>query len=243
MNGYNRKFPDLDINIRAVQKVELEILLEFDGVCKENNIKYHLFAGTLLGAIRHNGFIPWDDDIDVCMLRGDFEKFLTIGQECLGKDYFLQTYETDKNYINQFAKIRKNNTIFLQRDVVGTDIHQGFYIDIFPFDNVEPHTFVGKIQRNILNILRYMTLCRLKEKVNKTKNSFDRYVKLFVHYFIKIIPKKPMDKVITKIACMFNNKNTEYVGDLSYSTAKDLYDRFTVKKSIFYDSISGNACN
>ncbi len=95
MNGYNRKFPDLDINIRAVQKVELEILLEFDGVCKENNIKYHLFAGTLLGAIRHNGFIPWDDDIDVCMLRGDFEKFLTIGQECLGKDYFLQTYETD----------------------------------------------------------------------------------------------------------------------------------------------------
>lgn len=237
MNDYNRKFPDLDIDIRRVQKVELEILLEFDRVCKANNIKYHLFAGTLLGAIRHNGFIPWDDDIDVCMLREDYEKFLIVGKECLDGDYFLQTYETDENYINQFAKIRKNNTIFLQDDVVGTNIHQGFYIDIFPFDNVEPYTLVGRVQRNILNILRYMTKCRLKNKVNKTRNSFSRYFRLFIHYFIKIIPKKPMDKMITNIACMFNNKNTKYVGELSHGTAKYLYDRFTVEKNIFYDTI------
>ena len=76
-------FPGMDIRIREVQEIELEILLEFDRICKEEGFKYQLFAGTLLGSIRHKGFIPWDDDIDVVMLREYYEAFLKIAQKKL----------------------------------------------------------------------------------------------------------------------------------------------------------------
>ena len=70
------KYRECDVDIRDVQKVQLEMLIELDRICRKNDIVYQLFAGTLLGAIRHKGFIPWDDDIDVCMLRKDYEKFI-----------------------------------------------------------------------------------------------------------------------------------------------------------------------
>jgi lipopolysaccharide cholinephosphotransferase len=82
--------------LRDVQKVQLEILLEFDRICRKHGLKYLLFAGTLLGAVRHKGFIPWDDDIDVCMLRGDYERFLTVCKDELSAELFLQTTDTDR---------------------------------------------------------------------------------------------------------------------------------------------------
>lgn len=90
-----------------VQHIELEILKKIDEVCKKHNINYWLDSGTLLGAVRHQGFIPWDDDIDIGMLREDYEKFLKVAQKDLGDDYFLQTRSTDKNYPLVFAKVRK----------------------------------------------------------------------------------------------------------------------------------------
>ena len=87
-----------DKNVAAAQKVMLEILVEIHRICVENDITYWLEAGTLLGAIRHKGFIPWDDDCDVSMPRKDYERFLQIAQEKLPETMFLQTKETDKEY-------------------------------------------------------------------------------------------------------------------------------------------------
>src|SRR5690554_600747 len=96
---------DID-NLKKLQKTELEILLAFDTLCRQNGIPYQLFGGTLLGAIRHKGFIPWDDDIDVCMDRKSYNIFLDT---CLTKldrnQYFLQTYNTDRNFFHSFARI------------------------------------------------------------------------------------------------------------------------------------------
>lgn len=87
-----------DKNVAAAQKVMLKILVEIHRICVENDITYWLEAGTLLGAIRHKGFIPWDDDCDVSMPRKDYERFLQIAQEKLPETMFLQTKETDKEY-------------------------------------------------------------------------------------------------------------------------------------------------
>ncbi len=121
-------------NIRDIQNVELTILTKFAEICDRHNLKYFLDSGTALGAIRHEGFIPWDDDIDVGMPRDDYEKFLEIGQKELGDQFFLQNVRTDKNTPFLFSKIRKNNTTFLEWNKRNIDMHHGIYIDIFPYD-------------------------------------------------------------------------------------------------------------
>lgn len=127
---------------KELQKIELNIFKDFIKVCDKLNINYYLIGGTLLGAIRHNGFIPWDDDIDVCMLRDDYEVFIKYGQEYLDKNYFLQTYETDSEYPGCYAKIRDNNTTFLEDSVKTKKMNHGIFIDIFPLDDYHKHNKV-----------------------------------------------------------------------------------------------------
>src|SRR5690606_2891856 len=154
--------------------VQLEILIEFDRICKKNNIKYQLFAGTLLGAVRHKGFIPWDDDIDVCLLRKDYNKFIQACKTDLDSRSFLQTYVTDKNCIIQFAKLRKNNTLFLESGISDCKTHHGIFIDIFPLDNVLPNTFCGKMQQKLLYIIGRINLSRVKKLCLNAKNPVER---------------------------------------------------------------------
>lgn len=117
--------------MNALQKVELEILIEIDRICQKHNLKYSLDAGTLLGAVRHKGFIPWDDDIDIIMPIKDFKKFSRICRKELDQKYFLQNAYTDK-YNSLYMKVRKNNTAAVEDWSYNLDIHNGIWVDVFP---------------------------------------------------------------------------------------------------------------
>lgn len=132
--------------LKKIQSIELELLCEIDSICRKNNITYTLGYGTLLGCIRHNGFIPWDDDIDICILRSDYERFKSICKTELSDKYFYQSHDTDKNYYYLWDKIRVNDTVFKETFVGKYDIHHGIYIDIFPIDNVPNDRNRFKIQ-------------------------------------------------------------------------------------------------
>lgn len=119
---------------KAVQAVETDMLRVFVSICQELGLKYYLWGGTLLGAIRHNGFIPWDDDIDVAMFREDYERFLKEAPAYLPEHLFLQTYKTDPEYFQVFAKIRNSNTAFIEKPVKDRKMNHGIFIDIFPLD-------------------------------------------------------------------------------------------------------------
>ena len=129
------------------QQALYELLQALDSVCKKHRIRYMLFAGTALGAVRHKGFIPWDDDLDVVMLRPEYERFLAVaGQELDSEKFFLQK-EFSEHWPMFFSKLRRNGTTCLERFIPrDPQIHQGVYIDIFPCDNLSDSPLVGKLQ-------------------------------------------------------------------------------------------------
>ena len=184
--------------LRRVQLVELEMLVELDRICRKHNIKYSLFAGTLLGAVRHKGFVPWDDDVDVVMLYDDYLKFIEIAKEELDSDkYFIRTQETDKDMNLTFTQIKRNGTVFGRpgRDIY--DTHKGVFIDIMPLFNGSRYGVLHKLQlslsrhyrvatwahmgaiseRNPLLRFYYKTIAKPSNKVNYRK--FINYATMF----------------------------------------------------------------
>ena len=126
-------------SIELLHSVQLDMLIKFDKFCTENKLTYFLDSGTALGAVRHQGFIPWDDDVDIAMPRDDYNRLLEIGEKGLPDNLFLQTYKTDPVYMMPFAKIRLGDSFFPEL-VNGFEKmkFKGIYIDVFPFDRV-PH--------------------------------------------------------------------------------------------------------
>ena len=126
----------MDETLRRLQKTLIEILRVIDAFCRENGIKYSLYAGTLLGAIRHEGFIPWDDDLDICMERSDYERFIAAWEKAPPKGYLLQNKMNSPSFPQSFTKIRKEHTTFLQHVEDAGRFHTGVFVDIFPIDRL-----------------------------------------------------------------------------------------------------------
>lgn len=122
---------------KKIWAVELRLLEKFDEVCRKYGLTYYVYYGTLLGAVRHQGFIPWDDDIDVIMFRDDYEKFQAIAPAEFTEPYFFQNSYTDQ-IIWPLSKIRDSRTTAVEKNFagLGSSFHQGIFIDIFPFDSV-----------------------------------------------------------------------------------------------------------
>ncbi|MEQ2455826.1 LicD family protein [Flavonifractor hominis] len=134
---------DEKVQLRQLQEVQLEILKKIDAFCRNHQIVYSLYAGTLLGAVRHQGFIPWDDDLDICMSRAEYNRFLEAWEKEPVPGYVLQYKEAEPAFTQSFAKIRKDHTTFLQYKWEAGRYHTGIFVDIFPVDRLPS----GKIQR------------------------------------------------------------------------------------------------
>lgn len=125
----------IELQLEQLKQIELDILKSFHQYCTKHNLRYFLTGGTLLGAVRHKGFIPWDDDIDVCMPRVDYEKFIAnFPKDPLNKNFQMASVETMSGYYLPFAKLMRRGTFL--KETVDTDLPLGVYMDIFPLDNM-----------------------------------------------------------------------------------------------------------
>lgn len=129
-----------------LQKIQKEILKDVIKVCEENNINVFAVFGSALGVVRHQGFIPWDDDIDVAMLRPDFIKFKKIAEASLGEKYEFLTPETNPNYATTVVHFQKKGTKFVSWDTKDCNYTQGICIDIFVYDHLADNKLAKKIQ-------------------------------------------------------------------------------------------------
>ncbi len=169
-----------------LKEVQLEILKTFIDICERENLTYWLVGGTALGAVRHKGFIPWDDDIDVGMPRPDYERFMEIGQNLLPEYYFLQNYKTDPNYPINFAKIRDSRTTYIETGVSHINMNHGIWMDIFPVDGYpEPG-----IRRRIFRFFKDVSFSRIYLAYDKNvkRDLKHRILKLLCHATLLIYP-------------------------------------------------------
>lgn len=134
--------------------IEIDMLVKLDGLCRKHGLQYSLAFGSLLGIIRHNGFIPWDDDIDVVMPRKDYEELKKYKTE-LENPYFLQFPGEDEDYFFSFAKMRNSNTTGASKTLRHCSFNQGMFLDIFPLDNYNPN----KLEENYNRIETLIAEC------------------------------------------------------------------------------------
>jgi len=162
--------------VKDFQKRMLEILIEFDKLAKKHNLTYWLDHGTLLGALRHKGFIPWDDDLDISMPRKDYEKLKTLKNELPGWIFF-QNKNTDKKVPVHYIKLRDNNSLYIDKWEKNKKIkyHQGIFIDIFPINCINKK--YAKIYKFLMNFAKFFSnrilrIDFLAKIFIKTLNSF-----------------------------------------------------------------------
>ncbi|MFT4186393.1 MAG: LicD family protein [Micrococcaceae bacterium] len=165
--------------MNKLQQEVFNILVSVDKVCRKHDISYSLAYGTLLGAVRHKGFIPWDDDIDIWMLREDLERFTKIFDKELGENFFLQNQETDAYYMRDHNKVILKNSNVYERTNEFLPIQKGLFLDIFPVDKKIDNNIKFKIQfkklafyRKILDYFYYYYPSDKKE-VSLTKKIID----------------------------------------------------------------------
>jgi lipopolysaccharide cholinephosphotransferase len=187
-----------------LHNIEIEILDEFSRICNENNLTYFLVGGSLLGAIRHRGFIPWDDDIDIGMPRKDYEKMIEICKSNLNEKYYIKSYKTSIAYWLLFAKICKHNTTFLEKDFLIVDVNNGIFIDIFPYDNTIPIPFIQNIQNNFLARIENMIFRKIKFYNEPRKNVIKNII-------VNIFSFKTLQTFQQKIMTFFNLFKCKYI--------------------------------
>ncbi len=199
--------------LRKIQCLQLKIAKEIKRVCEENRISYFLIGGTLLGAVRHKGFIPWDDDLDIGMRRCDYDRFIEICKTELGKEFFLQTIDSDLSYGNFFAKIRLNGTHFREEVASIINGNDGIYVDIFPFDNTTENE--QKRKRYIKHINTLTNLYRYKKGYKMWNKDFLHTCYFYLLKFRAMFKTyASLEKHVNEI--VFSSENTSYEYMINY---------------------------
>lgn len=201
-------------DLRKLQLFELQMVKDVAAVCKRNNITYYLCSGSLLGAVRHQGFIPWDDDADIAMPYDEYKRFLRVGQEQLGDNYFVQSCETDILFHRAYTRIRANHTTMLNPMHKKCKTHQGIWIDIFPlvyFDSQRELSIKKKI-------IKFSNFLQIDDFLRANMDEFQRLLGKFGIALINIlfkIPIKTRQKLHIKILdCFGQKKNGKFIAEI-----------------------------
>ena len=203
-------------DISEIQQMELGIMEYIHEVCQKIGVKYFLAYGSLIGAVRHQGFIPWDDDMDICMLRDDYEKLQDYMIAHPDERYELMSYKNNVNYVYPFMKVQDNHTYLVEEDV-RIDSDMGIYVDIFPVDGYEDdQAFKDKMTKIIK---KRQLSCYTFKGITNTKslvNSIIRYISVIIFYFTNT------NKYVSQIDELAKSRKVEDYELVDYVVYKDM---------------------
>lgn len=193
--------------IERLKERQLNILKDVIEVCRKLDVPYFAIGGTAIGAVRHRGYIPWDDDIDIAMLKEDYERFIVEAPKHLPKHLFLQTLDTEVSYLQCFAKVRDSRTTYLEEAVSHLKMNHGIYIDIFPYYYVP----CNKIARYWHYFLQRFYYLRITCDINPNSvyiakaHPIRKYCKLIIRFILlRLLPdaignRKRLDRLFKKV--------------------------------------------
>jgi len=231
--------------LNDIHNIQLEMALEVKRICDKYNIKYSIIAGTLLGAVRHKGFIPWDDDLDIGMLREEYDRFIEVCKKELDDKYFLQTWDTDKDFPLPIAKLRKNGTRYVEKNSSKSNHHKGIYIDIFPFDNVPESTIKRKVQNIVTYILKRMLLIKKNYILWEDNEKLKRIIYKIVFIVSSLFPDYLIKDTLYRVMTMYNDRKTNKVVTFggAYGYNKETINRQWLEnnKPIIFENVEFSA--
>lgn len=226
MNAEKKVMPPEDL--RKLQLIELEMLLEVDRICRKNEIQYFIYEGTALGAVRHKGFIPWDDDVDIAMSRKEFERFCEVCRTQLDTErFFLQTDRTDPGYRWGYAKLRRKGTEYLRAGQEAIKCDSGVSIDIFILDNV-PDSALGRL---VYHVIRRGCIKTLWSVIGVTADP--NPLKRLLYRGLRHVNKRIPLGIMEWLARMSNKKETERMYCISFYRV----DGFAAKRNLFQEGV------
>ena len=209
------------IEQQECREIQMSILDEIDRICKENNLKYSLAYGTLLGAVRHKGYIPWDDDIDICMLREDYEKLIAIlkDKNAAGhKEWLTLVDDTCDGYFYPFAKAYDNRTAVKMERHKG---EMGIWVDIFPLDGLPKSRFWEKAFVLYCSFLRVITLAITTDFKSKAYDAWTLLYKRFFYAVACIVGKKRFCRYVERVIRRYPTNHSGHVATLFFDTKTD----------------------
>lgn len=237
-----------------LQKIQKEIYLDFQELCKKHDIPFFVSGGTAIGTIRHKGFIPWDDDIDVCMLRNDYNKAIYYIRKELSDKYTVYDCKSKDGYVMAFSRLCRNGTKMQEDADTDSNFTTGIFIDMFAYDKTtsDSRLFKRQIRRTWL-IARLIVLSKYKRpkfpnNLKGIKLKIARIICVFIHYILKILHlnKKVLYKMYLKEATKYNDSQYELYTDFSYSHPEKVlctYDMIFPLKEMPFEDITVQMLN
>ena len=226
-----------ELSVQDMKRIQLEILSEINDFCKRHGITYYIFAGTLIGAVRHNGYIPWDDDLDICMKREDYNRFFQLFNSSKSNRYSAICFETCPEYYLASGKVIDTNTIMKENTSLSFEI--GVYIDVFPMDYVPSDEVL--YQKMNAEIGRYRNMLILKNLTKRKDQAITKKLVLSVGKLaLSFISRKSILKHITSSAQKYLNQHDDSfnVADISVYTygSRELFPISDFSSTVELDS-------
>ena len=237
MKGYS----DEDLN--RLHKELLTILEEIVRICGILDIKCFVTGGTAIGAHYFQGFVKWDDDIDLGMRREDYEKFNENAPSLVSDGFFVQCLETEPDTPFYFTKVRKDGTLFVQKEYKDVKMHQGIFVDIFPYDNIPDNRFLAKIHRRWVQYCQGSFLRRqLKQAILEGQASLPSSVSNVLasvrFALLKLLPKRFYYWKLGKVSSLFNHRRCKYVDNIVSSVDRMASDSIDNLVPVRFEGVS-----
>lgn len=226
-----------DYEIKKIQVIELQSLDVLEKVCKKLNIRFFLYGGSLLGAVKYQGFVPWDDDLDIAMLRPDYEKLIKEGPSLIPSEYEIQHPRTNKRTPYSYIKFRRKDTALVDYRNHKVKINHGVYFDIYPIDNLPDDYNAYLKQKLAFDKWVYIFLLRQNYRLDNKMSSWKDLVRLSLRVFqsavAHLLPLRYVIGKIEAISTRYNDQVTNHQGNLTFPKAVNFFDGVEFEEAQF----------